>query len=77
MRIRTQKPSNKMNYTTNRIFLDDMGTVPSFTVSDSSPMETKEQAFLWHVNRMRDHDHLPHLTEVPNDVEFTPVEEEL
>ena len=56
------------------IFIDDMGTVPSFTVRDKY-QETKEEEWLWHVNRMREHDGLAPLSEVPADVVFSPVNE--
>jgi hypothetical protein len=59
-----------MNYTTNRIFLDDMGTVDAINVQDNLH-ESKEEQWLWQVNRMRDHDGLRLLTRVPSKVKFT------
>lgn len=61
-------------YRTSPFFLDDMGSIPAFTVRDK-PMETKEQEWLWFVNRMRDYDGLPHLTDVPDGLKFTRVKQ--
>lgn len=59
------------DYTTNAIFVDDMGSVPAMHVT-TSPHETKEEQYLWHLNRMREHDNLPPLKKVPSSVVFTP-----
>jgi hypothetical protein len=45
-------------------FVDDMGSVSSFIVTESYT-ETKAQAALWTLNNMRDHDGLPHLSRMP------------
>lgn len=59
-------------YRTNASFIDDMGSIPSMRVEESSH-ETKEEQFLWHLNRMRDHDGLTPLTEVPEGIVFTEI----
>lgn len=46
-------------------FVDDMGSITPFIVSESNT-ETKAQAALWEINKMRDHDGLPHLSRMPN-----------
>ena len=56
-----------MKYKTSRGFIDDMGSFPSFIVSDK-PMETKEEEFLWHLNKVREHDNLKPLE--LDDLEF-------
>lgn len=53
-------------------FIDDMGTVPDFKVSDK-PLETKEEELLWHINSMRLHDGLNKLKQLPVGVVFTPI----
>lgn len=58
-----------MNYKVIFPFIHDMGNVPSYTVSNKF-METKEQEALWHLNKMRDHDGLPHLSELPYGTRF-------
>ena len=55
-------------------FVHDMGSLPSYTVSESS-METKEENALWHLNHMRDHDGLPHLIRLPKGTVFTKIED--
>ena len=50
-------------------FIDDMGTVEPMIITPS-PMETKEEQALWHLNRMRDHDGLKHLSKVPAGTKF-------
>lgn len=54
-------------YKSNPLFIDDMGSVPSFTVSNK-PMETKEEELIWHINKMREHDGLHPLNDI-NDIE--------
>lgn len=44
--------------------VDDMGSVSPFTVVDNL-FETHRQQALWHLNRMRDRDGLPHLSRMP------------
>ena len=55
-------------------FVDDMGSVSPFIVSDSYT-ETKAQAALWTINSMRDHDGLPHLSRMPNGTTYTRIAE--
>jgi hypothetical protein len=50
-------------------FVDDMGSVSPFIVSESAH-ETRAQAALWHINSMRDHDGLPHLSRMPNGTRY-------
>ncbi|WP_321935341.1 hypothetical protein [Paraburkholderia sp. J8-2] len=45
-------------------FVPDMGSIQSFVVSETM-MQTKAQDALWNINKMRDHDGLPHLTRMP------------
>ena len=61
-----------MTYHTNRVFIHDMGTVDTMTVSDKTT-ETKEEEWLWHCNRMREHDGLPplNLDNLPWSLTFT------
>lgn len=53
-------------------FVNDMGAVPTVTVSDKT-METKEEEALWHLNRYREHDGLEPLEELPDGMEFQPI----
>ena len=53
-------------------FQHDMGSISPFVVS-SSPIETKEQNALWEINRMRDHDDLPHFIKLPRGTKFVRV----
>lgn len=53
-------------------FVDDMGSVSDFTVTETS-RESKAQAALWTINKMRDHDALPHLSRMPNGTTYTRV----
>lgn len=46
-------------------FVDDMGSISPFTVTDS-PMESAREYALREINSMRDHDGLPHLSRLPN-----------
>lgn len=54
-------------------FIDDMGSVNSMIVKETT-METKEEHALWYLNNMRDHDGLPHLDSLPDGVKFEPVQ---
>lgn len=60
-------------YRCNVPFIDDMGSISKFRVS-SSPSETKEEYALWHINSMRDHDGLKHLTKLPKGTTFERVD---
>jgi hypothetical protein len=51
-------------------FVDDMGSIMPFIVTESNT-ETKAQAALWEINRMRDHDGLPHLSRMPAGTTYT------
>lgn len=53
-------------------FIPDMGSVSDMVVS-SSPMETAKEQALWHLNSMRDHDGLKHLTKLPAGTKLTPI----
>lgn len=50
-------------------YVDDMGSISPFNVTDSL-YESKEEEALWHINSMRDHDGLEHLTELPAGTKF-------
>lgn len=50
-------------------FIDDMGSIQPFIVKESS-RETKAASALWDINRMRDHDGLPHLKRMPNGTRY-------
>lgn len=52
-----------------------MGSISDINVSDS-PMETKEENLLRHLNSMRDHDGLEHLKKLPKGIKFIPRDEE-
>jgi hypothetical protein len=52
-------------------FVDDMGSVSPFIVHQT-PRESKAQAALWEINKMRDHDGLPHLSRMPNGTTYSP-----
>lgn len=58
-----------MKYICKIPFIPDMGTISTLTVS-STPMETKESQALWHINSMRDHDGLKHLSRLPKGTTF-------
>ena len=45
-------------------FIDDMGTVSPIVARESFG-ETAPRCALWHLNSMRDHDGLPHLSRMP------------
>lgn len=45
-------------------YIPDMGSVSGFFIK-STRMESKEQAALWEINSMRDHDGLPHIHRMP------------
>jgi hypothetical protein len=45
-------------------FIPSMGSVAPIIATDY-PMESARENALWHLNRMRDHDGLPHLTRLP------------
>jgi hypothetical protein len=55
-------------------FVDDMGSVSPFIVRESYT-ETKAQAALWVINKMRDHDNLPHLSRMPNGTTYARISE--
>lgn len=50
-------------------FVDDMGSITPFFVRET-PSETKAQAALWEINKMRDHDGLAHLSRMPKGTEY-------
>ena len=52
-------------YRTEPTFLDDMGSIPSFSGLRDKQTETKEEEALWHLNSMRDHDGLRPLRKLP------------
>lgn len=54
--------------------VDDMGSITPFIVTPSA-YETKAQAALWHINKMRDHDGLPHLARMPNGTKYERIKE--
>ena len=54
-------------------FIDDMGTVPTFIVSNKIS-ETKGQEALWHLNSMREHDGLKPMKKLPYGTKFEPIE---
>ena len=64
-----------MRYKVTVPFIDDMGSISPFTVSES-PMETKEEQALWEVNSMRDHDGLEHRKALPLGTRFEPIHED-
>jgi hypothetical protein len=53
-------------------FVDDMGSISPFVVMQTLS-ESKAQAALWHINKMRDHDGLPQLSRMPNGTTYTRV----
>lgn len=55
-------------------FQDDMGSIQPFVVS-STPMRTKAEDALWHINNMRDHDGLPHLSRMPSGTKYERIED--
>lgn len=55
-------------------FVDDMGTVAPFIVRQTR-LETRAQAALWEINRVRDHDGLPHLARMPNGTTYERIKE--
>lgn len=55
-------------------FVDDMGSITPFIVT-ATAYETKARAALDFLNRMRDHDALPHLSRMPNGTTYTRIEE--
>lgn len=55
-------------------FIDDMGSVEPICVSDK-PSESKREEALWHINRMREHDGLRPLEELPKGVRFERLED--
>lgn len=61
-------------YTCTVPFQDDMGSIMPFVVSES-PMESKQENALWHINNMRDHDSLPHLTRMPTGTKYERIED--
>ncbi len=60
-----------MKYKSNKSFIPDMGSIPSFIVQDKQG-ETKEEEWLWHINSMRDHDGLRPLKRIPSNIKFKP-----
>lgn len=56
-------------YKVKALYINDMGSISEFHVWDSIHKSREEDA-LWHLNRMRDHDGLKHITELPDDIEF-------
>jgi len=50
-------------------FVDDMGQIPSVVVRNK-PMESKEQEALWHINKMREHDSIVPLKNLPVGTKF-------
>ena len=55
-------------------FIPDMGSV-SPTHCEDTGWETKEESLLWSLNKMRDHDGLPHLTKLPRGVKWERVKQ--
>lgn len=50
-------------------FIPDMGSISPFNVRDSL-YSSKEDNALWEINKMREHDGLEPLKELPEGVEF-------
>lgn len=61
-----------MKYTVKCPFVDDMGSISDFHVEETLS-ETKEEAALWWINTMRDHDGLDRWEVLPYDFEFLPI----
>lgn len=55
-------------------FQDDMGSIDPFIVTEY-PMESKQQNALWHINSMRDHDGMRHLTKMPVGTKYERIED--
>jgi len=51
-----------------------MGSISPFDVKET-PMMSKEEDALWHINSMRDHDGLPHRKAMPEGTRFVEREE--
>lgn len=58
-----------MKYKVSFPFIPDMGSIGSMVVK-ASPMETKEENTLWHLNNMREHDCLKPLKQLPKKTRF-------
>ena len=63
-----------MKYKATIPFIDDMGSVSPINCNDSLH-ESKEECVLWHLNKMRDHDGLEHLDELPEGTVFEEIGE--
>jgi hypothetical protein len=55
-------------------FIDDMGSVSPFIVSEYATY-TKHEDALWHLNNMRDHDGLAPLSRLPKGATFAKLED--
>jgi hypothetical protein len=65
------KTKKIMKYVVSVPFVDDMGSITSFTAA-SSQMETARENALDHINRMREHDNLQPLKRLPNGTTLLP-----
>lgn len=59
-----------MKYTAIIPFIPDMGTVGNINNVYDKSTETKEEEVLWHLNKMREHDGLKPLKNLPQGVQF-------
>lgn len=63
-----------MKYKVTIPFIPDMGSIVPF-IATSTAMEDARENALWHINSMRDHDGLPHLSRLPNGTKLEPIKE--
>lgn len=61
-------------YRVEKTYVNCMGSINSFVVSDSL-VETKEENALWHLNTMRRHDGLTEWKHIPIKLTYTKLEE--